>query len=123
VSGSQTTGGLSLTVVTGLAGLAVLGALWLFSAGAKAGRGMERKAREAAHSWEAAAVAVMFGAVLSVAQWSVLTRVGHPGFSTLALVLGVPAVLAGTTVGRMFATNNTLRRAGRAGRSNRKGRR
>ena len=93
--------------------LASLGVMWAFSSGAKAGRKAEARGRDVLRASGAATVALMVGAVISAIQWAVLTRVPNPGLAVLALVLGVPGVLAGTTVGRMYAVHEIVRRAGR----------
>ena len=99
--------------------LASVGVMWAFSSGAKAGRKAEARMRDVNRAGGAATVAVLVGGVISGIQWAVLTKVPNPGWAVLGLVLGVPGVLAGTTVGRMYAVHEIVRRTGRPGRGGR----
>jgi hypothetical protein len=94
-------------------GLAALGGLWLFSAGAHAARGIERGMRQVSRTGQVAGLALVLGLVVAVVQWVVLTHIANPSLITLVLVLGVPAVLAGTTVARLVALDTTIRAGSR----------
>jgi hypothetical protein len=89
--------------------LAVAGALWAFSSGAKAGRKIERQARRVSGAGQAFMVSILVGLLIAVTQWTVMTVVHAPNFTTIALVLGVPGLLAGVTVGRLFAVDAVIR--------------
>jgi hypothetical protein len=106
----------ALVIVVLLAGA---GVMWAFSSGAKAGRKIERRAREVSRGGHVAMISVLIGLVVALVQWAVLTHVTNPTFTTLALVLGVPGWLAGITVGRLFAVTTTINAA--AGGTSRKG--
>jgi cell division protein FtsW (lipid II flippase) len=95
--------------------LAGVGVLWVFSSGAKTGRKVERQAKEITRTGSVAGFSLLAGLVIAVVQWAVLAQVSNPSFTTLALVLGVPGLLAGTTIGRLFAVTTSLNGAGRKG--------
>jgi uncharacterized membrane protein len=88
--------------------LALLGALWAFNSGAKAGRTIERRSREISRTGQVLLTSGLVGAVIAVTQWVVMTHVVGPSFGTVALVLGVPGLLAGITVGRLVTITTTI---------------
>ncbi|HEX4246606.1 MAG TPA: hypothetical protein VH008_01975 [Pseudonocardia sp.] len=100
--------GTGVTVM--VAGLAVLGTLWTFSAGAKAGRAVERQFREATRVGAVLATTSITAAVIVGIQWLVMTH--GPGTGTALVVLGVPGLLAGVTVARLAAVTTVERRRG-----------
>jgi mannose/fructose/N-acetylgalactosamine-specific phosphotransferase system component IID len=102
----------AVVMVTLLVGV---GVLWAFSSGAKTGRRVERQAKEITRAGSVAGFSVMAGLVIAVVQWAVLAHVTNPSLTTLALVLDVPGLLAGTTIGRLFAVTTSLNGASRKG--------
>lgn len=99
--------------------LAGFGALWLWMSGVTAGRAIQRGIYRLVVIGRVGLAALVSSAVIVLVQWQMLGRPAlTPG--VLALVLGLPAVLAGVTVGRLLATVVVLgsfsRARGRRGR-------
>ena len=96
-----------------ICGLAFLGLLWTFSAGAKAGRAAERQFREMTRVGSVLLTTVITAAVIVGIQWLVMRQT--PGAGAALVVLGVPGLLAGVTVARLAAVTTTVRTSGRRG--------
>jgi Na+-driven multidrug efflux pump len=103
----------------GLVVLAGLGLLAVFSSGAKAGRKSERAVREVTRIGGNAARMLVTAAVIVGVQWAALFATGDP--VVWAVVLGLPALFAGTTVARLFAVTEVIRTTGRVRGSGRRG--
>ena len=88
-------------------GLAFLGLLWTFSAGANAGRAAERQLREMTRIGSVLLTTVITAAVIVGIQWLVMRQT--PGAGAVLVVLGVPGLLAGVTVARLAAVTTTVR--------------
>lgn len=59
--------------------------------------------------------ALAFGVVIAGLQWATLTQTRAPG--VLAVVLGLPALLAGVTVARLFTVRELRHQPGGRSRS------
>ncbi len=101
----------SYSVIAVVFGLAGCGLLYVWSAGAKTGRKVERQIRRVSRFGEVVSASVVAGVVIAGIQWAVIAHTTHPG--VLAGVLGLPAVLAGATVGRLFTVTTYHRRGER----------
>jgi hypothetical protein len=105
-------GGVSGTGVTlMIGGLAALGVLWTFSAGAKAGRAAERQFREVTRAGSVLLTTVAAAAVIVGIQWLVMRH--NPGPGAVLVVLGVPGLLAGVTIARLAVVTTVVRGASR----------
>jgi hypothetical protein len=97
---------LGTTVLIGLLVLAALGLVHVWTSGMKAGRKVERQVREFTRMSQIAGGAFVASLVITGAQWFVVTHTQPSG--TWAFVLGVPAMLAGVTVGQLLALTDVL---------------
>lgn len=86
------------SLAIGLFALASILVLFVWSAGARAGRVVERRIWRARRAGGVLVNAVVAAVVILGVQWATVTQTSNP--TALGLVLGVPAVLAGVTVGR-----------------------
>lgn len=86
-------------------GLAVVVAVWV--SGARLGHRADRVFREASRGGGTAGRSVVVAAVIVGAQWVLLVPAGDP--MVVALVLGVPALLAGVLVAWLCAVTRVLR--------------
>lgn len=68
-----------------------------------------------------ALTAVIAAVLITAVQWAVVTRIGSP--IALGLALGLPALLAGASVGRVLEATTWIRISGGRGRRSRRGRR
>jgi len=100
-------------VMVMVCGLAFLGLLWTFSAGAKAGRAAERQLREMTRAGSVLLVTAIAAAVIVAIQWLVMRQ--SPATFTTLVVLGGPALLAGVTVARFAAVTTDVRGRTRRG--------
>jgi hypothetical protein len=100
-------------VMVMVCGLAFLGLLWTFSAGAKAGRAAERQFREATRVGSVLLATVVAAGVIVTVQWLVIRQ--NPATFAGLVVLGVPALLAGMTVARLAAVTTVVRGSSRKG--------
>jgi hypothetical protein len=94
-----------------VAGLALLGLLSVFAAGARAGRAAERQFREMTRIGRVLLGAVVSAGVIVGIQWLVLRS--NPATPGVLIVLGVPGLLAGITVSRMAAVTDIRPRSRR----------
>src|SRR3954447_21789377 len=117
-------------MMIGLAMLAGLGLLAVFTSGAKAGRNSERAVREATRIGGNAVRMGGTAAVVVGAQWAPAAGVAGGGWVALvapaepvvwAVVLELPALFAGTTVARLLAVTEVVRTTGRVRGSGRRG--
>jgi hypothetical protein len=106
-------------MMIGLAVLAGLGLLFVFTSGAKAGRRSERAVREVTRVGGNAVRMLVTAAVLVGVQWVALVATTEP--VVWAVVLGLPALFAGTTVARLLAVTEVIRTTGRVRDSGRRG--
>jgi hypothetical protein len=90
----------STGLLVGLFGLAVFGLLSVWSAGARTGRTMERQLRQVSRFGQVLGWSLMSAVVIGAGQWLTVTHTSSP--VVLAGVIGLPALLAGVTVGRML---------------------
>lgn len=87
------------SLLVGLFALAALGVAFIWASGARAGRRLERRIWRARLAGRVLSNAVVAAVVIVGVQWATVTRTSDP--AALVLVLGVPALLAGVTVGRV----------------------
>jgi hypothetical protein len=106
-------------VTTGLVVLAGLGLVFVFRSGAKAGRNSERAVREVTRIGGNAVRMLVTAAVVVGVQWAALVATPDP--VVWAVVLGLPALFAGTTVARLLAVTEVIRTTGRVRGSGRRG--
>src|SRR4051812_45415854 len=95
----------------GLAVLAGVGLLFIFASGAKAGRRSERAVREVTRIGGNAARMLVTAVVIVGVQWAALFTTADP--VVWAVVLGLPALFAGTTVARLLAVTEVIRTTGK----------
>jgi hypothetical protein len=107
-------GDVVLVVLTALAGL---GALVAFRSGARGAYRVARQTQEVTRMGATLARALAVGAVIVAVQWAVVRFTTDP--RAWGVVLGVPALFAGSAVARMFTVTELLRDPG----SGRRGRR
>jgi hypothetical protein len=103
----------SVGVVAVVLGLAGCGLLHIWSAGASAGRKAERRIRRVSRFGKVAGYAVVSGVVIGAVQWATVANSTEPAL--MGAVLGVPALLAGVTVGRLCTAASLHRHAGSTG--------
>lgn len=65
-----------------------------------------------------ALAAVVSAVLITAVQWAVVTRISNP--ITVVLVLGLPALLAGASVGRVLEATTWIRISGRGARGGRR---
>src|SRR3954451_8814921 len=106
-------------MMIGLVVLAGLGLLAVFTSGAKAGRNSERAVREVTRIGGNAVRMVVTAVVVVGVQWVALAATSDP--VVWAVVLGLPALFAGTTVARLLAVTEVVRTTGRVRGSGRRG--
>lgn len=101
-------GHLDPVVIVGLvvAVLAGVGALAAFGAGARAGHRVTGRAREVTRMGGNLTRALTTSAVIVGAQWAVVWFTRDP--LAWGVVLGVPALFAGSAVARMFAVTEIV---------------
>jgi cell division protein FtsW (lipid II flippase) len=87
------------SLLVGLFALAALGVMFIWSSGARAGRRLERRIWRARLAGRVLFNALVAAVVIVGVQWATVTRTSEP--VALMIVLGVPALLAGVTVGRV----------------------
>lgn len=100
-------------VSIGLLVVAALGLVSIWTSGAKAGRRASQTARGLGTGGGTAGRAVLTAAIIVGVQWAVVTHTDNA--AVIAAVLGVPALIAGTTVARLVAVTEmaaTLARTG-----------
>lgn len=97
----------SIQLLIGVGVLALIGLVSVWTAGARTGRKVERAVVEATHTGATGARSLVTGIVLVGIQWAVLTATTDP--LVWAAALGVPALLAGVTVGRLLGITDLLR--------------
>ncbi|MGH3834465.1 MAG: hypothetical protein ACRDSF_01990 [Pseudonocardiaceae bacterium] len=90
-------------VLVVLAGVGVLAA---FGAGARAGHRATQHAREVTRIGGNLTRALAAGGVIVGVQWAVVANTTAPG--AWGVVLGVPAVFAGSAIARMFAVTEII---------------
>jgi hypothetical protein len=110
VSAGTSTGA---TVVVTLVLLAGLGVLHIWTTGVRAGRKVERQVREFTRLGRVAAGAAVTAVVIALVQWAVVTHSQPSGL--WVVVLGLPAMLAGVTVGRLLAVTTVVHTRSRRG--------
>ncbi|MGD9529622.1 MAG: hypothetical protein AB7L91_14560 [Dehalococcoidia bacterium] len=105
-------------VTVALVVLAGLGLVWVWTAGARAGRKVERAIGGATRVTSTAGRAMVTAAVIVGVQWAVLANTDRAG--VWAVLLGAPALFAGAMVARLLAVTETVRHVhgghGRGGR-------
>lgn len=93
-----------------LAALAGVGVLVSFGAGARAAHRATRHAREVTRMGATLTRALLAGAVIAGVRWAVVASTTAP--PAWGVALGVPAVLAGSTVARMLTMTEIVGRRG-----------
>ena len=95
-------------LITGLvvAVLAGVGALVAFGAGARAAHRVTGQVREVTRMGGNLTRALASGGVIVGVQWAVLASTSDP--RAWAVVLGVPALFAGSAIARMFAVTEII---------------
>jgi Na+-driven multidrug efflux pump len=96
-------------VVLGVGVLALVGVVVAFRSGARAGSRVARQTREVSRMGGVLARAVGIGAVITGVQWVVVTYSSDP--VVWAVVLGLPALFAGSALARVFVVS-TLEHGG-----------
>jgi hypothetical protein len=96
----------ALVGVAALAGVGVVVALRVFTAGARTGWGLARQVRLIGRASSVLATATVIGALIVAAQLAVLAQPAL-AVSTRLVVLAVPAWLAGVTATRMGLITTT----------------
>ncbi len=99
----------AITVMVVVLGLAGCGLLYVWAAGARTGRNIERQIREVSRLGSVLGYALVSAVAIAGVQWVILAHTAA-GPIVLALVLGVPALLAGVTVGRLFTVRELRHR-------------
>jgi hypothetical protein len=94
------------TVLIGLLVLAALGLVHIWASGMRAGRKVRGHVREFNRMSQIAGGAFVASLVITGVQWFVVTHTQPSG--TWAFVLGVPAMLAGVTVGQLLALTDLI---------------
>ncbi len=87
-------------LVLGVGVLALVGVLVAFRSGARTGSRVARKSREVSRMGATLARALLCGAVITAVQWAVIVTTADP--VAWGVVLGVPAVFAGSALARVF---------------------
>jgi hypothetical protein len=110
---SQTSGSAVLIVVLAVAGLGMLVA---FRSGARSGHRLARHSQEVTRMGGNLLRALGTAVFIAAVQWAVVVFTSDP--RAWAVVLGVPALFAGSTIAQMFSITeiihlNTHRRRGR----------
>lgn len=100
-------GDVVLVVLTVLAGL---GALVAFRSGARGGYRVARQTQEVTRMGATLGRALAVGAVIVGVQWAVVSFTTDP--RAWGVVLGVPALFAGSAVARMFTVTDLVRGPG-----------
>ena len=90
---------MSSGAIVGVAALAVLGLLWLWGAGVRAGRKAQKKVREVSRTGSVLGWGLLTAGVIVGVQWVVIANTTDAG--TIAAVLGTPALVAGIAVARL----------------------
>ena len=103
-------------VLVALTALAGLGALVAFRSGARGAYRVARQTQEVTRMGATLGWALAVGAVIVGMQWAVISVTTDP--RAWGVVLGVPALFAGSAVARMFTVTELLRGpgSGRGGR-------
>jgi uncharacterized membrane protein YgdD (TMEM256/DUF423 family) len=104
-------------VLVALTALAGLGALVAFHSGARGAYRVARQTQEVTRMGATLARALVVGVVIVAVQWAVVSVTTNP--RAWGVVLGVPALFAGSALARMFTVTELLRDPG----SGRRGRR
>ncbi len=99
---------IDLSVIAVVLGWAGCGLLYIWSAGASTGQKVERRIRAVSRFGAVAGYAVVSGVVIGAVQWATVAHSTEPAL--MGAVLGVPALLAGVTVGRLFTVASLHRR-------------
>jgi hypothetical protein len=121
MSGTETTSaGAIVAVVVIVAVLAGMGLLYIWAAGARTGRAFEHQVRQVNRFGHVLGSSLLCGMAITGVQWAVVTHTTHPG--VLAVVLGVPGLVAGVSVARAV-TVSTYQYSGPHGRGSRRHRR
>jgi hypothetical protein len=94
------------TVLLVLLALAAMGVLHIWTSGVKAGRKVEHQVREFTRVSRVASGALVAALVIAGVQWTVVTH-SQPS-AVWVFVLGLPALLAGVTVGRLLAVTTVV---------------
>lgn len=89
------------TIAVALGVLAGLVLVWSWAAGARTGRKVQRSVHRAGRTGNNAARILATAVVVAGVQWAVIRLSGDP--IAWAIVLGVPALIAGVTVARTLA--------------------
>ena len=97
-------------VLVALTALAGLGALLAFRSGARGGYRVARQTQEVTRMGATLGRALAVGAVIVAVQWAVVSVTTDP--RAWGVVLGVPALFAGSAVARMFTVTELLRSPG-----------
>jgi hypothetical protein len=94
-------------VLVALTALAGLGALMAFRSGARGAYRVARQTQEVTRMGATLGRALAVGAVIVAVQWAVVSVTTDP--RAWGVVLGVPALFAGSAVARMFTVTELLR--------------
>jgi hypothetical protein len=105
-------------VLVALTALAGLGALVAFRSGARGAYRVARQTQEVTRIGATLARALAVGAVIVAAQWAVVRFTTDP--HAWGVVLGVPALFAGSALARMFTVTELLHNPGTGRRGRRR---
>ena len=97
-------------VLVALSALAGLGALVAFRSGARGAYRVARQTQEVTRMGATLARALAVGAVIVAVQWTVVRFTTDP--RAWGVVLGLPALFAGSAIARMFTVTDLLRDPG-----------
>ena len=97
-------------VLVALTALAGLGALMAFRSGARGAYRVARQTQEVTRMGVTLGRALAVGAVIVAVQWTVVSLTTDP--RAWGVVLGVPALFAGSAVARMFTVADLVRGPG-----------
>lgn len=92
---------MSNSAILGVAVLGVLGLLWLWGAGVKAGHKAQKKVKEINRTGSVLGWGVLTAGVIVAVQWIVIRNTADAG--TIGAVLGTPALIAGIAVAKLCA--------------------
>lgn len=87
-------------LVAGLGVLALVGVLVAFRSGARTGSRVTRQSRQVSRMGATLTRSLLIGGVIAGVQWAVIVTTPDP--VAWGVVLGVPAVLAGAALARVF---------------------